>query len=189
MEPIVLQLLIMAAFGGVVSMIANDRGRSPLGWFFIGALTPCIGLILVLVLPNAKLEEEQRRRVRRDHQRLREEVRKDRQVSDQRNAETARRIGAHDAVLGLDTGAAHDASDPDAAPPQLPARRGVDDEPLWHFAAANDSESVGPISVAELRELWRAAGQDGDAVVWKKGMADWSAIRDLPALQERLRDV
>lgn len=174
------QFVVMLAFGAIVSFVAHGRGRSAVGWFFIGFVAPCLGLILVLVLPDLNVEQERHKRLRRDNQRLRERVRKDRQVADQRHAQTGKRLGAHDAVLGLDTG-----GDEDVRPPELPARR-ASPEAEWHYAPANASESFGPVSIATLRERRAAGAIDADCLFWRKGMDEWLALKELTELQELL---
>ncbi|MEM1450867.1 MAG: DUF4339 domain-containing protein [Planctomycetota bacterium] len=186
------QFVVWAVFGAIVAVIAQSRGRTPVGWFFIGLAAPCIGLILVIVLPDLKREQAQKERLRRENQRLRERARKDRQVADQRHAATIKRLGAHDAVLGLDTRAAEE------APPQLPSHPPssdptdddaprIDPESRWHYAATEDSGSEGPISFRALRALWESGDIGPDSLVWSKGMEDWIAIGDDSTLEEELR--
>ncbi|MDF1700626.1 MAG: hypothetical protein P1V36_05660, partial [Planctomycetota bacterium] len=50
------QLLIMVVFAFIVGAIANGKGRNAFGWGCVGFIAPCIGLILVLVLPDLKVE-------------------------------------------------------------------------------------------------------------------------------------
>ena len=184
-EAIVIQLVVRAVFGSIVAAIAHSRGRNAVGWFFIGSLIACLGLILVLVLPDLHADEQKRDRLRRDNVRLRERLNKERQVSDQRYAETARRLGAHDAVLGIET-----APDDAAAPPQLPAQKSANisataraDE-QWHYAVDDNAGTEGPVAFGDLQELWRTNKINGQSLVWKKDMGDWSRIDELPELRE-----
>ena len=128
-------LVIMVAFGAACAGIAHSRGRSAVGWFFIGVLAGCIGLIILLVLPNVKLEQERHDQLRRENRRLRERMRKERQVSDQRHAAVEHRLGVHDEAIGIDTsraeqqhlapgGAPDPAPPPPPPPPPGPPRRG-----------------------------------------------------------------
>ena len=100
-KQLLVQLVVIVLFGAICSAIAHSKGRSALGWFFVGLLTncTCIGLILVLVLPDLKVEEERRRRLSKENRRLKEALRKDRQVSDQRHVQSQRRLAAHDRAL------------------------------------------------------------------------------------------
>lgn len=189
MDQLAINLIVMVVFGAIVSAIAHSRGRTPIGWFLIGFLAPCLGLILVLVLPDLKIEEQRRDRLRRDNQRLREQVRKDRQVSDQRHATTAGRLGAHDAVLGLDTRG----EDEGGTPPQLRSKAprsnsSIDPESRWHYALSDDSGTQGPISFDELRAVWADGALSEDSLLWTKGMDDWLPMTDLPDVEDELRN-
>ena len=48
----------------IVGVVANARGRSGIGWFFLSALllSPLLGLILVLCLTNLKKQALEKRR-------------------------------------------------------------------------------------------------------------------------------
>lgn len=116
-----LQLIIMAVFGALCALLANNKGRSAVGWFILGFLFPLLGLILVLVLPDLKKQQVREARLRDENRRLRERMLKDRQVADQRYDQINRRVGAHDRVLGVDTGGADPA--PQLADRQQPEGR------------------------------------------------------------------
>lgn len=187
-----MELLVLVVFGAIVAAIAHSRGRSPIGWFFIGFVAPCIGLILVLVLPDLNLEEERRAQLATENQRLKEQIRKERQVADQRHAETIGRLGAHDAVLGLDT------SDMKGElPPELPASRGpepepdappaIDPESRWHYAVSDEDGTEGPVAFSDIVALWGTGTLDGSSLLWTKGMDDWLKIEDLPDVERELR--
>lgn len=103
---LLVQLLFMVLFGVICALIANNKGRSVVGWFLIGFLLTWIALIIILVVSNPRKEQERDRRLRRENRRLREQMRKDRMVADQRHRRIQQRIDAHDAVQGLDTDAA-----------------------------------------------------------------------------------
>lgn len=50
-------ILVWLVFAIVVGIAANSRGRSGFGWFILAAIiSPLIALILVLVLPNLRVE-------------------------------------------------------------------------------------------------------------------------------------
>jgi hypothetical protein len=50
-------VLIWLTFAIVVGIAGNSRGRSGFGWFILAVIiSPLIGLILVLVLPNLRME-------------------------------------------------------------------------------------------------------------------------------------
>jgi len=183
-------LAINVAVGIACALIANSRGRSPIGWFFLGALVPCfIGLVLVLVLPDLKVQEERERRLADENRRLREKLRKDRMVADERHGELTRRIGAHDVALGVDTsggavaaltgGAPADAaaSPPDPATAELRAS-------AWYWAQGPSRQ--GPVAFDAMQALWREGRITTETLVWRKGMTAWLAVRDVQRLEESL---
>ncbi|MHC4952910.1 MAG: DUF4339 domain-containing protein [Planctomycetota bacterium] len=178
----VLQLLIMAVFGGICAAIANSRGRNAVGWFIIGMVAPCLGLILVLVLPNLKIEEERQARLRKENRRLRERLRKDRMVSDQRHHATMERLDVHDEALGVDTGRAHTAI-PEGNPAPAPPPR-LDDPTEWYYLEGENR--IGPVGVAEMRDLWRQQRIGAETLVWSQTMTDWAALRTVTNLRRAL---
>ena len=74
----VVMTAIYSVFGVICAVVAPSRGRSPIGWFFIGVATQCLGVILVFLLPNLKLEEDRRRRRDAETRKLREQLKKER---------------------------------------------------------------------------------------------------------------
>ena len=162
-------------FGIICAIVAAGRGRSAVGWFFIGFVLSCIGLILVLVLPDLKLQEQREKRTSLENRRLREQLSKERQVSDQRHGHVERRLGAHDEALGLDT----------SRPPELP--HSTDPAQLtggdqWFYA--RDGERQGPVSIETIRHLLQAQAINGDSLVWSEGMQDWTPLSRLDAFRE-----
>tara|TARA_R110002072_G_scaffold46591_10_gene129183 strand:+ start:214206 stop:214760 length:555 start_codon:yes stop_codon:yes gene_type:complete len=170
----VINLMVMAVFGGICAAIASGRGRSPIGWFFVGVVAPCLGIILVLVLPDLKVQEEREKRQRMETRKLREQLQKERQVSDQRHNHVERRLGAHDESLGIDT----------SNPPELPhtaAAAQLTNSDQWFYA--RDNERQGPVTEETIRHLLTAQAIDGDSLVWCDGMADWMPARDVAAFR------
>jgi hypothetical protein len=186
------QIVVMLALGVACALIANTRGRSPVGWFFIGFLAGCIGLILVLVLPDLKVQEERERRLADENRRLRERLRKDRMVADERHGEISRRLGAHDVALGVDTGGAPVAALPTDAPsapapstasPPNPASAELRGS-SWFWAHGTNRQ--GPVDFGALQGLWREGRLTTETLVWRKGMSQWSPVRDVPLLADEL---
>ena len=182
---IVVNLSLGFLFGVVCALIAHSRGRSPLGWFFIGLFLSCIGLILVLVLPDLTVEQGQQHRLEVENRRLRELVRKDRQVADARHVEVSRRLETHDRALGLDTGSRAPLL-PDALPP-LP---GIGHAPSpfaaldWYYV--RDGEAKGPVRFEELRHLGHEGIVHERSLLWHDGLADWLVLSDIPGLAQEL---
>lgn len=95
--------IIALVFGVICSLIAAHKGRSWIGWFFIGFFFSLIGLIIVLVVSDLKAQEQRFSNLERENQRLRERVRRDRIVADKQIGHINNRLKAHDRVLNLDT--------------------------------------------------------------------------------------
>jgi len=179
---IFVSLLISAAFGCICAMIATSRGRSGVAWFFIGFVT-CIGLFILLALPDLKVQEEKERQLRRENRRLREQVKKDRAVADARHSATRQRLSAHDRALGVDT------EEHELAPPEHPAASQLTSGlqgAQWYYLDA-DRERQGPIPLDELRALWRQATVGARTLVWTRSFGDWTALGEVPGLEEELR--
>ncbi len=155
---------VSLVFGVLCALIASGRGRSGIGWFFVGFFLSCIGLVLVLVLPNLKEEHEGHQNHQLEARRLREQLAKERQIADQRHSQIDRRLGAHDQALGLRTDEAPELAGY-AAPPELP------DRDLWFYARGK--ERLGPVSADTLRHLLQAKAIDRGTLLWCEGMPDW----------------
>jgi hypothetical protein len=168
-EALVINLTVWVVFGLICAMVAQGRGRSPIAWFFIGGFLSCIGLILLLVLPDLKQQEEKDRRHQLETRRLREQLAKERQIADQRHNQVSQRLGAHDQALGLDTSTPAQLADGSApTPPQLPGGA------QWFYARGK--ERLGPVSAETIRHLLQAGAVQRTTLVWSEGMADWKAL-------------
>ncbi|MCA8949937.1 MAG: DUF4339 domain-containing protein [Planctomycetes bacterium] len=163
-------------FGVICAVIAPNRGRSAVGWFFIGFVLGCFGLIVLLLMPDLRVEQEKERRYREENRVLREMLRKERQVADSRHRVHGERLTAHDRALGLDTAAAelpHDRAappPPGTLPPPASSRQ-------WYYAV--DGARHGPVAGGELRDLWLDARVPDRALVWTDGMAGWRPIGEV----------
>ena len=179
-----INLAFPVAMGVVCAMIAQTRGRSAVGWFFIGFFLSCIGVILVLVLPDVRQEQQRVERLRRENRRLKEQVRKERQVADQRHAEVNRRIDTHDRALGLGT-AERESLLEESRPPELP---GATTSPFasvdWYYVL--DGDAKGPVPFDELRELSREGLVRAQSLVWHEGLEEWATLDEVPGLEEEL---
>src|SRR5258705_5829697 len=89
--------------GPAVAPLAHNKGRSPVGWFFVGFSFAFIGLIVVLVSSNLTQEKYLRARQDEENRRLREQLRQERVKHETLREYTMRRLDAHDDVLGVDT--------------------------------------------------------------------------------------
>src|SRR5262245_32653050 len=187
---LLIRLGVMCVMGVICALIANSRGRSAVGWFFVGFFASCIGLILVLVLPDLKVEQERQRRLADENRRLRERLRKDRIVADQRHAEISRRVGAHDVALGVDTSVVAPAALPGSAPgAQYAGGPGAEVASdlrgsAWYWAQGLNRQ--GPADFEALRRRWQSGEVTTETLVWRKGMPRWTALREIPGLEETL---
>ncbi|MCA8977447.1 MAG: DUF4339 domain-containing protein [Planctomycetes bacterium] len=173
---LIVQLVVGLIFAIVCASLAPGRGRSAVGWFFIGLFFTCVGLIILLLIPNLKLEAEKQRRRDAETRRLREQLKKERQVADQRHEAHSQRLGAHDRAIGVDTApqaALADSDAPSAAAEDAPATVAAE----WFYAV--DGERSGPVSGPELRALWLDEKIPDNTIVWREGMADWLPIGEV----------
>jgi len=169
---VTINLGIGLVFGIVCAFVASSRGRSPVGWFFLGAFLSCIALVLLLVMPDLKQEEAKTRRHQLENRRLREQLAKERQVADQRHHHVERRLGAHDQALGLDTTEPPQLTG--GTPPQLAAA-------TWYYARG--TERLGPVTVETIRHLVQAKAISGSTLVWCEGMKDWAPLSTIDGLR------
>lgn len=180
-------ILLAAAFviavyvvpGIICAVLAAGRGRSAVGWFFIGLVANCIGIVLVLVLPNPKLEEQKRQRQEAETRKLREQLKKERQVADERHDVNRARLGTHDRALGMDTSAAEPQLLGTGAPPPPPPPAAIA-EAMWFYALGDQQQ--GPVPESRLCALRRAGRIEASTLVWRDGMANWTAYGDVPGL-------
>jgi hypothetical protein len=173
------QIGINVVFGVICAIIANGRGRSAVGWFFIGFFLSCIGLVILLVIPDLAKEQFERSRRDAETRRLREQLRADRQLGDQRYDEVHKRLGVHDKALGVDT-----------APPPPSALGGAATGSQyaaapWYFDGG-EGRRMGPLPFDDLRAAWRRSEVGPETFVWTEGMADWKRVRELPGMTHDL---
>ncbi|PIE22800.1 MAG: hypothetical protein CSA62_10845 [Planctomycetota bacterium] len=191
-----LNLLIAAVFGVICALVAHSRGRSVVAWFFLGGFLTCIALVLILVLPDLKAEEQRQERLRRENRRLREQLRSDRQLADQRNAEMQQRLGVHDRALHLDTRTPDQLAAEEGAGGAGPALSHADIEfekqracfagTEWYFLDQEDQQ-VGPLSFDEFKRQWRSGDFGAMSFVWAPILSDWQRMGEVQGLEEVLR--
>lgn len=178
-------------FGIICAIVADSRGRNPLLWFFLGFVINCFGLLLLLILPDLKIMERRESEIQSENRRLREQIRRDRAVSDSRYSETMQRLDTHDQILQVDT----------SMPPALPADFGLDQvggaqelspesyayiEAAWWYADPREGLQIGPVAFSRLQELWQQDEVEGHTLVWCETLEDWDQIDDVFELRERL---
>ncbi|MEQ1633648.1 MAG: DUF4339 domain-containing protein [Planctomycetota bacterium] len=168
------QIIFALAFGIACALIANNRGRSSVAWFFIGFFFSCLALIILLCITDLKQEAQRDQRHQQETRRLREQIAKERQVADSRHAEVGRRLVAHDQVLGVDT----------ANVPELTssASKSLSGGAAGQWFYAIEDQRYGPVSLETVAHLLKAGAIDRESLVWQQGMAGWTPLGDVPEL-------
>ena len=195
MEVLVFQLLIAVVFGVICAAIASSRGRSGIAWFFIGFFAGCIGLIIVLCLPNLKEEQAKHMQLQRENRRLRERQRKDRQTADQRQTQTEQRLGLHDQALDLDTsrqvedrasrGHLEHTGKPSPPPMNSPRSKRPpklkNPEKVWFYEDQNGLEQ-GTVSQGRLKLLLKNNKITLTTQVWRDPWSQWRVLGEVEEL-------
>jgi len=96
-------LVIFAIIGIICAAIAHYKGRSIIGWFFIGFFFPVVGLIVILVVSNLKEAKAKEVHMEMEQRRLSEQLRQERIKSEQLRKYTQARLDVHDQELKIDT--------------------------------------------------------------------------------------
>ena len=193
---LLIQLIIWGVFGVACAMIASSKGRSGVAWFFIGLISGCIGLIIVLVLPNLKEEQERHARLQRENRRLRERQRKDRQVADRRQSQTEQRLGLHDQALDIDTSRQLESESPELLsqgggsqrPPPFksPNPPQKAETKRWFYRIDDYSDEQGPLSDRQIINLVKSNEINRDTAIWRDPWPEWRTLGDVPWLMSKL---
>ncbi|MBC8330149.1 MAG: DUF4339 domain-containing protein [Planctomycetes bacterium] len=178
MEIFVFQLLFFVLFGGITAALAHQRGRNAVGWFFVGIIGGCLGLVLVLVLPDLKVERARMEADEREKRRLREQLQQERMKNQAFRGHATARLDQHDGALGLDTRST--APDPEQMPPVTPAalERGVPGSD-WYVAEAGQA-AEGPMDLHAVLERVAAGTMTGKSLVWHAELVDWLTLEESP---------
>ena len=180
--------LLLILFGGVVvTIIAQHRGRDVYGWFFLGVFFFCLAFILILVLPDLKEQNKREQRLLDENRRLKEQVRKDRMIADQRDLQVRRRLDAHDNALSMDTSSLVSGVQPRELAAEQPRPESLNPWACqwWYF---DEEMRHGPRSFTQLQTLWQQGEIGRPTRVWTASMPDWATIEVLPHLLEALGD-
>lgn len=172
---ILIQLVLWVVFGIACAAVANARGRSAAGWFFIGLIGGCFALVILFVIPDMKKEAEERERELQRRRRMEEELRQERSKNQAFRGHATERLDRHDEALGLETRSAAPGLRPPPPPPQqldagLPAQG-------WYRVNAKQ-ESEGPFTLAQMREALASGALARETLVWHESMSDWKPLHD-----------
>ena len=178
-------LLLLAICGAITALIARNKGRNPVGWFFAGFFLHVIGIIIVAVLSDLNAERSYRERVEAENRRLREQVRQERVKAETFRQYSMSRLDAHDGALGMNTRSLS-AGAPSAGTPQLDWSVGGAVPPAdpaltkWYYEYRG--ETRGPVVAGDLQALILANEITPQTLVWSEGMADWTPLQSVPGL-------
>jgi len=185
MESVFINLFIAAICGVITCAIASHKGRSAVGWFFVGFFTGLIGLILILVLSNRRLEREQQMQVQSEQHRLREQLRQERMKNETFRRYALGRIDNHDQLLGTDTRslAALPGAQGDGSPsPQdvfvTPQNDG--EAAVWYYHL--NGQTIGPTSLRQLKAMLQTRQLAPATLVWCEDLGQWTAANQVPNL-------
>lgn len=145
----VIQLVIGLICGGITALVASNKGRSAVGWFFIGFFLGLIGLIIACCMGDLKKQKAKERQMEIQNRRLREQMRQERLRTEALRNYATQRLDAHDDALGMDTSQATailpDAKIAQALPGAAPSSEAVN--PLDQLQQAADSPPAQPVPV------------------------------------------
>jgi len=65
-----------------------------------------------------------------------------------------------------------------SVPPPIPTQVG------YHYAV--NGQQLGPVSIDKLKELFASRTVNKDSLVWKQGMQNWSALKEVEELKSFL---
>lgn len=175
---------ILLLFAVAVAVIAYSRGRNPLGWFVLGFFLGCVGLVLVLVLPDLNELRRKEEADRREKERLREQLSQERMKNQAFRGHVSERLDQHDRALGVDTRSGAPQAELPPAPPSPPLSSISLPQTGWYLAAVG-GQPDGPHDLQTVAARLRAGQWNAGTLVWHASMTDWKALRDTP-LEELL---
>ncbi|HWB06294.1 MAG TPA: GYF domain-containing protein [Verrucomicrobiales bacterium] len=188
-------LIIMLILGVATAMIANSKGRSAVGWFFIGFLLGLIGLIICLCMSNLNEERQYREQQGEENRRLREKIRQEQMKLESLRMHTADRLDQHDRALDMDTrrtvpqalGAGYGYAPalapppmPPDAPAAIPAYSGDADKAIWYLVI--HGQQYGPVSQRTLGSMISTGQVNRDTLIWQESMPNWIEVSKVPEL-------
>lgn len=181
-------LIIYLVFGGICAALADSKGRSAVGWFFIGVFFSCFALIILLVLPNLKEQKAKEDRLEEENRRIREQVRQEQLRLESFRQQTNTRLERHDQVLQINTNPNMQSpiglGNVAGSPPALPNGSQDDQRPIWFYVKG--SNRCGPLSIGAVRALLAGGEVNAESLFWRTGMPEWTAGRNVPEIRSLL---
>ncbi len=192
------QLIVMVCFGAATALVASRKGRSTVGWFFIGFFFTLLGLIVSLVVSDLKKEQEYQQHAMRERRRLREQLKQERMKSEAFRRHAQARLDSHDRSLEVDTRPAGLQLE-EGTPPllvgsgdvraKLPPRPGgprrPDDnmtrptgparrERQWYYET--EGEQRGPIPESVVKDMLERGALTAETLLWAEGIGEWTPV-------------
>ena len=97
-------LLIVGTIAGIIcAIVANEKGRNPIGWFFLGFFFGLFAVIASLIVTNLKEIRDREEFMEIEQRRLREQLHQERIKSEKLRQYTQTRLDIHDRELQIDT--------------------------------------------------------------------------------------
>jgi ribosomal protein S27E len=96
-------LVIAAIFGIICAAISHSKGRSVIGWFFLGFFFGIFALIAILLVSNLKEAKAKEAHMEMEQRRLSEQLRQERIKTEHLRRYTHARLDVHDKELKIDT--------------------------------------------------------------------------------------
>ena len=185
---------IIAIFAAIVTaVVASNRGRNAIGWFFLGFLCWPLGLILVFTLPDLKEEAAKHQRLEAENRRLREQINQERVKGETFRQHAVARLDAHDEHLGVNTRQLNTPATAERnlpGPPNLvnsledmagspdPSQSG---QAAWYYE--NDGQTKGPITQSALRELLQRRQIAPTTLIWAEHLPEWQSANTVAEFQ------
>ena len=97
-------LIIVGLIAGTIcALVANQKGRNPIGWFFLGFFFGLFGVIASLVVSNLNEFRQREESMEIEQKRLREQLHQERIKTEKLRQYTQMRLDIHDKELKIDT--------------------------------------------------------------------------------------
>ncbi|MBI5361293.1 MAG: DUF4339 domain-containing protein [Planctomycetes bacterium] len=176
-----IQFGIGAVFGTVTAILAHSRGRNTVGWFFIGFLTGCIGLIILLCISDLKEEKAKWQAAEQRQRRLSEQLRQEKLKTQTFREHVVNRLDVHDKALNMDTKQLGG----DEQQNLLLNASKSNEELMWYYICRE--KQVGPVSFTDLQIAYRGAIIDANSLIWNETFTDWLVLSKVPGLKEQLQ--
>jgi hypothetical protein len=120
-------LLIAVILGIVCAVIAQSKGRSVVGWFFLGFIFGIFGLVASFIVSDLKEARAKEEHMETEQRRLREQLRQEQLKTEQLRKYTQVRLDLHDHALNMDTRHVGPSLEPGQTPPALDQGVGLPD--------------------------------------------------------------